>query len=519
MRARGIPSALALALAALACEGGGDGGGGLEVKREPIAPGCTPLGRSFPSGLAILPSVLPGRAVAALPDIPSVWSFELEGDTPRVLAVHPLGPDSDADGVADRDAMRAITGLPLSAVTGDVAAPADDLALVSTSGYEQVLVHDAATAQPRGVVLELPAAAPAGRLPLWPPPGEARLRTGVSTLACIFPPDPTDSEGTAIGEHAACPPGAPSYLTTFTAGKALAGGRLFVATSNLAGASRYRPGTVLVFTWSDAGGTPRVAPDPATPVLFTRGFNPTGMRRIVTAAGRELVLVTTTGAIGAGSGAGNVRSESGVEVIDPSVPRVAAVIPLGFAGPSFDALSVDAGGRIGWLGASSQRQLYAVDLRALEDDALYAASGPPALLDGMSAGRPDARVFHADAPLVLPDRADGAPPASCEGFTHAAVNAAGNEVFATDFCDGTLTRVRMDLAGSPPPPWPGLRFQIAGQQDAFAPLPAIGLLRAPGAVRVRPGEPGADYSGPDVLVVVGQPEGQLCALRVDAPAP
>jgi hypothetical protein len=211
-----------------------------------------------------------------------------------------------------------------------------------------------------------------------------------------------------------------------------------------------------------------------------------------------------------------VRTEGAIEVIDPVVPRVAAVIPLGLAGPSFDAPAVDPGGRIAWVGASSQRQVYAVDLRALDDANLYATSGPPEKLDGLSPGWPNARVFHAGAPLALPDRADGPPTALCEGFTEVALNATGSELFATDFCDGTFTRVRLDLSGAPPVPFPRERFQVAAQERPFAPSNAVGLLRAPGILRVRPGAPGVDYRSPDVLVIAGQPDAQLCALRVES---
>ena len=250
-------------------------------------------------------------------------------------------------------------------------------------------------------------------------------------------------------------------------------------------------------------------------MLFTEHFNPTGVTRAVTPGGRELVLVTATGAIGSGTGTANVLTDGAIEVIDPTVPRVAAVIPLGLAGASFDAPAVEPGGRMAWVGASSFRQLYAVDLRALDDASLYSASGPPAIL-GITANTTDARVFTADVPLALPDRSDGPPAALCQGFTSVAVNAAGSELFATDFCDGTFTRARIDLSGPPPVPVPRDRFQIAAQAKPFAPSTAVGELRSPGILRVRPGAPGVDYRTPDVLVVVGQPDAQLCALRVES---
>ena len=129
------------------------------------------------------------------------------------------------------------------------------------------------------------------------------------------------------------------------------------------------------------------------------------------------------------------------------------------------------------------------------------------------------RMWMAETPLALPDRPDGPPAVSCYGFTHVAFNASASELFVTDFCDGTFTRVRIDLTGAPAPPWPRERFQIAAQQTPFAPSNAVGLLRAPGWVRVRRGVPGVDYRTPDVFVVAGQPDSQLCALRVESQLP
>jgi hypothetical protein len=310
----------------------------------------------------------------------------------------------------------------------------------------------------------------------------------------------------------------PSYLTSLTAGKDVADGRLFVATSNLnlKGGSRFLPGTVLVYDWIDQGGTITVRPDSDTPMLFTTAFNPTGVSRVETPEGRELILVTLTGAIGAGSGVSNILTEASIDVIDPSVPRIAARIPLGFAGPSFAGATVDPDGRLAWVGSSSQRELFAVDLRALDNPDLYVGSQPPVILDGLTVGFDDARVFAADRPFVLPNRLDGPPPNDCDGFTHVAVNVTGTEAFATDFCDGTFTRIRLDLTGSPPIPYQQNRFELASQTEPFSPNDSLGLLRSPSIISVRPGVPGVDYTSPDVLVVVSQPDAQLCMLRVES---
>jgi hypothetical protein len=204
-----------------------------------------------------------------------------------------------------------------------------------------------------------------------------------------------------------------------------------------------------------------------------------------------------------------------VDVIDPVATRVVATIPLGFAGPSFDPIAVDATGTVGWLGATSQRQLYAIDLRPLDDPDLYLGA-PPVVLDGLTPGFPDARIFDGSRPFVLPDRADGPPAVQCEGVTFVTFNDAGSVAFATDWCDGTLTSVGQDLSEAPPPPYARDRFAVLGQSTPFFPAQSLGQLRKPSRPRVRPGVPGTDFRSPDVFTLVGEPDGQLCALRVES---
>lgn len=509
-----LASSLFAALS-LGCEGQGDDGAGLVIRNDPIAANCTPAAGTFPSGVAVLSEDV-ARATMVQSSPPGLVVYGIDAPRPVPFSFVNIGADSDGDGRDDAAAMEPIRGFPLAPVMGRIVALDDSLALVSTSNYEQVLIADPSTGAAAAVGLEVPAAIPPVRFPLLPPPGSAAQRKAISTLACVFPSSHVDSAGRPIEPEPLCDADAPSYLTTLTAGATVAGGRLFVATSNLLRGSRFLPGTVLVFDWETGPTGIRVRPSVDAPMLFTTGFNPTGLARVETPGGRELVLVTVTGAIGSGSGAGNVQSDGAVDVIDPSVPRIAATIPLSRAGASFDAPAIDPGGRIAWLGASSQRQLYAVDLRALDAPGLYVAAGPPVILDGATTGFPDARIFDGDHPLVLPARSDGRA-GSCEGFTHVALNAAATEAFATDFCDGTFTRVRLDLAGAPPIPYPRERFQVAGQSVPFAPNDSLGELRTPGELAVRQGRPGVDFTTPDVLVLAGQPDAQLCALRVESP--
>jgi len=510
-----------LASAIAGCEGSGSGGDGLEIRNEPIAPNCTPALGFGPSGLS-LPSAGAPRAILVQEEPPGVSLFDIESEAPALLSFRNIGSDSDGDGQDDGTAARPIFGFPLSPIPGEIQIVRDGLAFVSTSNYEQVLPIDPATGAAIEIELEVPADVPAERYPLLPSPGQSGRRTGVSTLACIVPPSDrtTDSSGLAIAAEPACDPDRPSYLTRFTAGKALAAGRLFVATSNGISGVRFAPGTVLVYDWIETPQGITVRPARDRPILFTSAFNPTGLARLRTPSGRELVLVVATGAIGDGSGGGNVLSEAAVDVIDANEARIVASIPLGFAGPAFDAPAIDPGRRIAWLGSSSQRRLYAIDLRPLDDPALFAPftgeGDPPILLDGLTTGFPDARVFTGDRPLELPPRADGRGSAQCEGLTDVALNTAGSEALATDFCDGTLTRVRIDLDPGAPIPWPTDRFQIASQTQPFEPNDALGGLRSPGLLVVRPGIPGVDFTSPDVFVLAGQPDAQLCALRVES---
>lgn len=487
------------------------------VRADVIVEGCTPLAsvEAFPPGLAVLPN---DRRLAVMSQSgPNGFVvFDVFGTRPRLLSTHTLGVDSDGDLRDDAATLLAVRGAALYPVMGEIQALDDDLALASTSNYEQVLAFDPTTGGPIPVTLSLPAALPDIGLPLFPEPGAQATRTGISTLACVFPTDAFDSMGRPIAPEPRCDATRASFLTNLTAGKARAGGRLFVATSNLPGGVRFLPGTVLVFDWLEHAGAIEVRPSPTTPVLFTSGFNPTGVAGFRTAGGRELVLVTITGAIGGGVGPSNVLTEAFVDVIDPSVPRIVATIPLDFAGPSFDAPAIDPTGRIAWLGASSSRQLYAIDLRVLDDPRLYEAGQDPVRLDGLSIGGLDARIFTGNRPLVLPPRSDGRAAIDCEGLTDVTINAAGTEVFASDFCDGTITRVALDLDGSTDAPYPGERFRVIAQQNSFAPNDAVGELRSPGTLVVRPGIPGVDYTSPDVLVALGQPDPQLCGVRVES---
>ncbi len=509
------------------CSGGSGGGGrGPVVKIDNVDDRCLSLAGSFPPSLIALPNsgtIEEGRAIVVQFSPQTVIALDLNTVPPSIISpgvISTLPPDSDRDGINDATKSQMEGFFPLSPVMGEALAVSEDLILVSASNYEEVLFMNPLTSELVGLIVENPLSSSnhiAADYPFLPDEGTNALRTALSTRKCIFPPTPVDSLGDMISIESRCDDTLPGYFTNYTAGKALAAGRLFVATSNLVdpGVLRFNPGTVLVYPFDPLGVT---RPDIHTPVIFTTGFNPTSVSRHETPGGRELILVVSTGAIGANPGVGNVLTESFVDVIDASSRRLVATIPLGFAGPSFSPLAMDPSGRIALLGASSNRQLYAIDLKPLNDPDLYSHPDRILVLDGTEAGFPDARIFYADSPLVLPDRADGPAEEQCAGLTTVAVNYSGQRAFATDFCDGTLSVVEIDLADSPPIPVPQDRFVLGRSEKILAPLTAdsLSLLRAPGNVMVRPGIPGVDYSGPDVFFLAGLPEGAVCGIRMDS---
>ncbi|HVP29903.1 MAG TPA: hypothetical protein VMW35_12180 [Myxococcota bacterium] len=494
---------------------------------------CVALPGQFPPGLALLPGVA-DRAVVVTDTPSTVVPFALDTTPPHVAATGriPTFPaDSDGDGVRDRFGPR----------PDGVEAIATDLALVTASFEEEVLFVDPASGALRRLEVAVPASLPPERFANLPSPGQSALRTAVSTLACVEPPaGAADSRGLPVATRfppgSGCLAGVTSYRTRYTSGVALADGHLFVSMSNLgddAGTAnpQFLPGVVLVYDLDLTTAPPRATPHAANGVIFTSAFNPTQVTALHSAGGRDFVLVTDTGALGIlqddpstpviDSG-GIALSDAAIDVIDAATLQLVATVPLGRALLSFDRLAIDPTKRVAFTGSAAGRNLYAIDLEPLDALPPLAAGDRPYRLDGSDArvGGADARIFDFGHPLPLPARIGGADPQSCPGFTvGTAFDAVGTKLFATDFCDGTLTTVGVDLSGSPPSPVPTSgRFGVLAQSNIVAPVGAgaLGRPRGLGSIAVRPGRPGVDYTGPDVFVLVGTPEGLLCALRVDS---
>lgn len=518
-RARSTPALLAgAALALAACQGGPS-----KVEARP-SPGCVVLSEfAFPPALDWLPG-RPGFAVSASVEPSAVQLLDARGEAPlRVPGVPTLvlPDDSDGDGLPE-----GVGGLSSPVIDDVVVVPpalvAAGLGLITASGYEEVIWFE----PERGVLAPIEVSVDAGFAPGdfrgLPAPGTSALRTAVSSAICIKPLAPIDSTG--VDYSVGAPPGAfcdaavpGSFYARFTSGATLAAGRLFVSLSNLGSAippesPRYLPGAVGVYDVDLASDPPRVSPSPLAPFLETEHFNPTQVTR-VEAGGRELVLVTASGAIGIElDDPGTPQVEQGtlaltqaaVEVIDPESLETLGSLPLGLAAATFDRLAVDPSGRVALLGSALARELYAIDLAGLALD-------PPDLSGAV--------VFDVAAPLVFPALPGGPSLDACAPLVGGlAWNDAGDRLFASERCDGSLSEFAFapieDADGHLAPE----SFTWLGTRPLTAPLRAdtLGEQRDPGRLRIRSGRPGVDYAGPDALFLSSQPDGQACALRIES---
>lgn len=518
--------------------GGGDGSGGSApvVDQTFFDPRCAPLGDvgGFPPGFAFVPEPgggAPRRALAATSTRSILVPLEIEQvpfRRPAGLTSYTLPGDSDGDGVVEL--YKAIDG---------VESVSDSLALVTVSGdVDIVLFVDPGGVGPRDAWVSVPVdfdPADFAPFPGLPAPGEARLQRGITARACVDAgPDARDSRGVlvsdALPERFWCD-GPGTFPATFTSGAVVVGQRLFVSTSNVGldpgrPNTQFLPGTVVVYEMDPAGSPLVVSPSLATPdgrpYIVTSAFNPTHLTPYTTPGGRSLLLVGQTGAIGILADdpgtdpieGGTARITDGaIDVIDAATLERVAEIPLRDANPGFGPLAIDPSGRVALFGDVAARRLYGIDLAALATLPPPGSGGIPVVLD-------DAVIFDGTNPLELPARPGGAPAIRCPGrVAGVAFNAAGDRAYALETCDGTVAAYDVDLSGDPSLAELRTRIRFDVLSAATAPLreDTVAEPRSPGSLAVRPGEPGVDYAGPDVFFTIGDPEGYLCGVRIDAP--
>jgi hypothetical protein len=518
--------------------GGGDGSSGSPpvLDQSTSDPRCAPLVDigGFPPGYDFIPAAAgnsaPLRLLAATATRSSLIPLAIEEipfAIPQGTSSYLLPADSDGDG--NREFFKSID---------DVVVVSPSLALATVSGnIDAVLFVDPSIVGPREVWVAIPAdfdPADFAPFPGLPAPGTSRLQTGITTTACVDAgPGAVDSRGVLLADGVDprfwCN-GPGTFPASFSSGAAVVADRLFASTSNVGidqgqPDTQFLPGTVVIFEL-DARVDPLVlSPTQATPdtrpYIVTTGFNPTHVTPYTTAAGRDLLLVTQTGAIGiqpddpntdAIEGGALPITDGAIDVIDTDALELVATIPLVDANPSFGPLAIDPTGRVALFGDVNARRVYGIDLDALAGLPPAGQGGEPVLLDG-------AVIFDGTNPLEIPARPGGAPTPSCPGqIGGLGFNHAGDRVYVLETCDGTVAAFDADLSGSPSLSELRNRIVFASLSVATAPLrvDTLGQLRQPSSLKVRPGIPGVEYVGPDVFFTIGDPEGFLCGVRIDA---
>jgi hypothetical protein len=526
----------------MGCAEGNGSGGPPPVLKISRVQNCIPVVGQFPSGFDILPGDR-GTAVVAQGSPANVMFVDLDGESPELLSRNQQGAfptDTDGDGIDDGNMTLCPAernnpgGDGLTPTLGRPLGVSEELAFVGASGYEEVMFVKAPDRRFVEFRVMNPETRPGSDFrgedyPFLPAPGDHALRTAISTRACVYLPDgERTSNGYDVGNQTCCDriTGASSIYTKFTGGLAIAADRLFVATSNYVSFGvGYNPGTILVYDYDANSSPPEIAPHRETPIILTTGYNPTGVASYRTRNGRELIFVTQSGGL---SGATTILTESFIDIIDAETVRTVATIPMGFAGLSFDGITFDPTKRIGLIGSWTLRVLYGFDLRTFDDESLYDRQDL-VLLDGSDSEFPDVRIFHADSAFEIPDRPEGPWDFTCRGWTYVDFNEAGERAFVLERCDGTLTTIDIlepfescDPAEPNPEiccdrlPLPGSCFEVDETVNVTAPFTEEVLPHGPSQIRVRRGEPGVDYSGPDVFYLVDLPDGQLCSVRIDS---
>lgn len=358
-----------------------------------------------------------------LPDAPGLrdHAFVVEDDgVVRVLSLTAQGP------VLQRAIQVDASTFGAGVATGGLTIQDEHTALLTSSGSggENVYVFDPSTA--------------------LGPSDVAKVE--LSSLTVTWPAGTLNSAGDDVGGQA--------LPINFTAGAALAGGRLHVVSSNFDAQFNNLPGTVTCFPWDANTRTVTGAPL----VIRTTDFNPVAITRVVTTAG-EVLLVTNAGAFG---------GTSSIDVLDPVGQQVVATIPLGqrsAAGP----VVVSPDQRRGYVGSQSAAEVYVLDLSDLgaELQNQAPASRPARFLGGW----------------ILPA------PGAFRYVSSVALSHTGDYLYAASFNSSQLFVIDLERQA--------LAATVAGFARTGNPTNFEGLASL---VAVRPGVPGLDFQGPSIFV-------------------
>ncbi len=311
-------------------------------------------------------------------------------------------------------------------------------------------------------------------------PHEAYLLTSSS----IVPFDPTTGETydvVSAVEPIAIDPGqlnsngtqADDTITpAYPGGIARIGDKLFVSSANYirtAAPSVCAPGTIQIF---DIGADFSLT---RTGFLFTSAFNPTG---ITVRVGEELIVVNS-GVIDIVDAAGLPRSDSSIDIVDADAEEITRSFSLGRAGAAFHGVTLTYDGTMGYVGSAAYGHVYQIDFSS--ERVVRGLSNPIVVSDGTD--------YITDVTLSTDNRYLFA-----SSFEQSAI-------FPFDLSEINPTR------GDP--------FVIGYASGVSAENPT-GANTGAGALAVRPGLRGEDYTGADLFTLTGYP-GTLVAIDSESP--
>jgi len=312
-----------------------------------------------------------------------------------------------------------------------------------------------------------------------PTSGEVHTSLDLSGTHELLIPQPIsgeydlDDDGTPDTETTSITMNGPSDLT-------VAGGKLLVTMYNAItyGLSAvYAPGIIRVF---DIASDPDFLVENTDPII-TNDFNPTG----ITTLSDGRVIVTNSGVTHYDEVTfiANPVTISSIDILNPDVTKFLDNIPMGIVYLTTNKLVPNLDETIGYIGSSTYGELYAVDL--VNYEAIYTHDNPVTITgnDIASDYLPSAAITHdgqylfvasSDYSSIYPVGLEDAPP----------------EVTPTAFPDP---------------------FQVGFPRGVTEENPT-GVNTGVGQIAVRPGAPGADFTGPDLYVLTGSP-GSLVGIQ------
>lgn len=257
----------------------------------------------------------------------------------------------------------------------------------------------------------------------------------------------------------------------FPASLAVTQGKLYITMSNLISPimpAVAAPGVVRIFNITES--SPYLA-EAKTPVLTT-DFNPTG----VTLLPDGLIAITNSGVSDIWDGAAHPLTNSSIDFLDPGTDEIIDNVSLGSASLSFQELAVTSDGGTAYTGSASFGEVYAVDL--VNRQALHTRENP----------------------ITITSNIEGSDYLSSQALSYD-----NWYLFMASFDNSSIYPV--DVSVTPPDVLPTTFPNpfVLGFPKGVTPENPTGTNTGIGAVAVRPGIPGVDYTGPDIFALTGSP--------------